>query len=226
MYWRMKLQRSKTDACHLWALLCEGNFCGWVRKASAPVGFIDSVPTQLLCGARNNSSMSRKPEAGDFMGCAPHFLVARVRGPVFSGTCARKSHRRNMWGSLSPCCKVSPCFSMLYSYATNSWSAIPVVWCCLASVSWSASSMQLTAGCAFCAPCFSAYKTILTRSLLRRYLRLLKTFWTRSRLFLHYRIRNQFLAGGALSHFPPHPWCPKHTKNHVTFERFITVSFC
>ena len=76
----------------------------------------------------------------------------------FSSTCARKSHRRNMWGSLSPCCKVSPCFSMLYSYTTISWSAIPVVLCCFASVSWSASSMQLTAGCAFCAPCFSAYR--------------------------------------------------------------------
>ena len=33
----------------------------------------------------------------------------------FSSTCARKSHRRNMWGSLSPCCKVSRCFSMLHN---------------------------------------------------------------------------------------------------------------
>ena len=45
MYWRMKMQRSKTDACHLWALLCEGKLCGWVRKASAQaVGFM----TQFL----------------------------------------------------------------------------------------------------------------------------------------------------------------------------------
>ena len=92
----MQMQRSKTDACHLWALFCEGKLCGWVRKASAQaVGFIDSVPTQLLCGARNKS-MSRKPEAGDFLGCAPHFLVASVRGPVFSSTCAQKPSKKHV----------------------------------------------------------------------------------------------------------------------------------
>jgi len=93
----MKMQRSKTHACHLWALFCDGKLFGWVRKASAQaVGFIDSVPTQLLCGARNKS-MSRKPEAGDFMGCAPHFLVASVRGPVFFlYLCAQKPSKKHV----------------------------------------------------------------------------------------------------------------------------------
>lgn len=137
----MKMQRSKTDACHLWALFCEGKLCGWVRKASAQaVGFIDSVPTQLLCGARNNSSMSRKPEAGDFMArptfWSPAFEVlffpVLARAKAIEETCGAACHHVARF---------------LHALA-----------CYIATQQFHEARSLLTAGCAFCAPCVSAYR--------------------------------------------------------------------
>ena len=54
---------------------------GFAKRLRRQLWIIDTIPTQLLCGASNNSSVSRKPEAGDRLHgiCAPHFLVFEVQ---------------------------------------------------------------------------------------------------------------------------------------------------
>ena len=79
MYRRMKMQRSKTRCLPpLGAVLWRKN-SHWVRKAFAQAVenyWLNSY--SILCGASNNSSMSMKPEAGDFRDACPTFW-----SPVF-----------------------------------------------------------------------------------------------------------------------------------------------
>lgn len=116
-----------------------------------------------------------------------------------------------------PCCVVlfGLCLMICEVYAADSRMCIlRTMFLCIQGQSWHVHSYEGTCGDSSALDILKLHWESIRP--------LLKTFWTRSRLFSHYRIRNQFLAGGALSHIPAHPWCQNIQKP----RHFRTFHYC
>lgn len=239
MYRRMKMPRSKTDACHLWALFCEWNFvAGFAKRLRRQLDLL----TQFLLSyfvARETIRLYRgNPKLETSWDSCPTFwspvfevlfFPVLVRAKAIEETCGAACHHvarflhalacyittQQFHETRSLLCgAVWPLSHELYA-ADNRMCILRTMFFCIQGQSWHVHSYEGT--------CADGSALDILKLHWESIRPLLKTFWTRSRLFLHYRIRNQFLAGRWAIFTRIHD--AKTSKNHVTFERFITVSF-